>query len=818
MNCFPRVLLRDVRLLLQLFLFCFFPSLSLADIPPAFRLPGVSSQHQSIPPLIAFSANSELRKRILNGIVEYGENQTNYLYDVLEPRLYHKGLVLDKRSPGYFGAAFNKQLPHAKELARYGYILLHASGRLRQQLSLSRQDLTNRLSGISLRETRLFQSCPVKSAASERDIICPPDSAVYRTADGVCNNPFNLEWGQSFRPFLRFMPPVYGDGIETIRAATSGSPLPNPRVISTLIHRSESSPSSHYSMMLMQWGQFIDHDLTAAAQTRGFKGSVPRCCDEQGMPLTGNDHHPDCMPILIPHNDSFYSSHAQYCMQFIRSSPVSRTDCPLGPREQINQITSYLDGSMIYGSTLQEQSDLRLYRDGMLRYTPLRHRKELLPPLREPYEDECRPSSANLHCFHAGDRRVNEQPGLASMHTIWMREHNQIANELSSLNPHWDDNHIFQETRKIVGALIQKITYGEFLRHVVGEKVIHLFGLRLLEGRTFYNGYNTSVNPTVANVFGAAAFRFGHSLVQGQLTRCDKRHRVVPIHGNFGMDLISINIQRGRDHGLPPYNEWRLSTREHGYAWKSLEESEYVLLWHPADADVNDIDLFTGAMAERPIVGGLVGPTFACLIAQQFKNLRSGDRFWFENGGFRSSFTERQLEAIRRVTLARVICDNLDDIETIQPNVFQMPEAPGNERTNCDNLEKLDLSPWKEFTRPTFYAPSLEDIFGPQGPEMTPTKPETLLNTKATQSQQRHGTPTDSSIYADDTADGEVPEPFEPIDFYDQLGHVRSEVSDFAEGTSTTTTSPLDSSDRLANKLYEEAYHNMLYYRQFLKK
>lgn len=86
---------------------------------------------------------------------------------------------------------------------------------------------------------------------------------------------------------------------------------------------------------------------------------------------------------------------------------------------------------------------------------------------------------------------------------------------------------------------------------------------------------------------------------------------------------------------------------------------------------MSEIDLLSGLLAERPINGSTVGPTLHCLLARQFDALRRGDRHWFENDVPPSSFSRSQLKAIRRgATLARIICDNSDDIDAVQPRAF----------------------------------------------------------------------------------------------------------------------------------------------------
>lgn len=169
----------------------------------------------------------------------------------------------------------------------------------------------------------------------------------------------------------------------------------------------------------------------------------------------------------------------------------------------------------------------------------------------------------------------------------------------------------------------------------------------------------------------------------------------------FGLDLAAINIQRGRDHGVPAYTQWRepcgLSPIRD---WLDLEKVvgfESAQRIRQGYRSVDDVDLFVAGLAERPVIGGLVGPTFACIIAQQFSNLRKGDRFWYETDGFESSFTPAQLQSLRQVSLAQLVCRTLG-AGTLQPNVFLPHDLPGNERQPCGvgSLAPIDLLPWQE--------------------------------------------------------------------------------------------------------------------------
>jgi peroxidase len=110
---------------------------------------------------------------------------------------------------------------------------------------------------------------------------------------------------------------------------------------------------------------------------------------------------------------------------------------------------------------------------------------------------------------------VNEHPNLAVTHTIFLREHNRLAAELARLNPGWDDERLYQEARRILAAQMQHITFNEWLPVIIGRVKMQELGLLPLQQGSSQD-YDKNLNPSVLNEFAAAAFRFGHTLIQGK--------------------------------------------------------------------------------------------------------------------------------------------------------------------------------------------------------------------------------------------------------------------------------------------------------------
>lgn len=237
-----------------------------------------------------------------------------------------------------------------------------------------------------------------------------------------------------------------------------------------------------------------------------------KCCSSDGSSvIPPHQAHFACMPIFIDQDDEFYRRFHQRCMNFVRLAIAPDHTCQLGYAKTLSKVSHYIDGSAIYGSDVQTMMDLRSFKNGQLKMF-IDFDRALLPL--NPKSQDCLVHGSA--CFMAGDVRVNQHITLVAVHLLFAREHNRIAGLLHRLNPHWSDDIIFEESRKIVVAEIQHITYNEWLPLVIGQEAMQRFSLRS-SPHGYSSDYNDEINPSMTNEFTGAAFRFGHSTVQGRL-------------------------------------------------------------------------------------------------------------------------------------------------------------------------------------------------------------------------------------------------------------------------------------------------------------
>lgn len=580
---------------------------------------------------------------------------------------------------------------------------------------------------------------PAPFCPREDYIYCNP-SYPYRTSNGSCNNIDYPWWGMAESPYKRLLPPDYDDGVTVprIRSYLPGKFLPNARRISLIVHKPHKSVSD-WTNMMMFFGQSVAHDLSLIASATEYSGK-PKSCSCYSK-------DPDCFNIPIPYED--YYNKDQACITFVRSSAsVKDFDCNLGPREQLNLMTHWLDLSTLYGTSTRVTNKLRLYRGGLLKYSLSQYsRLQELP--RRP-GSRCPTYSRLEKCFIAGDPRVEDNDFLKSVQTIWLREHNRCAKELSYLNPKWDDETLFQECRRFVIAEMQHITYAEYLPVIVGDKLARLYGLLPLEKGYFYK-YDPKLYPQIANEFSAAAYRYCHTMVPLHMRKADSHYNLnidshkitdyymlnktlsvvypdLAIKGSMAewsyypttqvnyylnnhlfdsifpdskrFSLPALNIQRGRDHGIPSYNYYReLCGLNYANSFDDLYNIPpfVVARLKSVYAHPSDIDLWTGLVSEYPVEGGTFGATAACIMAKQFRDLKYGDRFYYENGQDKNTrFTLDQLTQLRYATWARILCDNLD-IYFVQQYPFLVANRDYNRLLDCKQIPRVNFGPWKDY-------------------------------------------------------------------------------------------------------------------------
>lgn len=424
--------------------------------------------------------------------------------------------------------------------------------------------------------------------------------------DGLCNNLENPTWGATMTPFQRILGPLFGDGINSPRISVTGNDLPLSRVVSRTIHPDDGLHEHAGTVMIIAWGQFMDHDftLTGTPLDPVNRNDPEECCKRPP-----HLKHPYCNEIRVPDDDYFYRLFNVKCIDFVRAFPSPRAGCRLGSRQPFNTLTGVIDGNTIYGVNEKFTRKLRAGYNGLLRMNPVFNEyglKDLLPLKLDIPDEGCTRPDKSVYCFEAGEIRVNEQLVLTCMHTLMAREHNRIATGLQQVNPHWDDETLFQESRRINIGIIQHITYNEFLPILLGKEIMAQFALTTnKEG--YWDGYDSKVNPSIIDSFAGAVFRFGHTLLPTAVERWSKAHKFIASKrlsdlirrpfdlyragvfdeylmglmnqvaqamddsitqevtnhlfkkdgARFGMDLVSFNMQRGREFGLPGYMEFR---------------------------------------------------------------------------------------------------------------------------------------------------------------------------------------------------------------------------------------------------------------------
>eukprot|EP00210_Caulerpa_lentillifera_P000920 g890.t1 len=490
------------------------------------------------------------------------------------------------------------------------------------------------------------------------------NSGGHREVMGICNNPnFPLQ-GSAETPLKRL--DVYDPSYIDNNFTPAYSSI-SPRLISNIVCAQGSDEDDggnklNIADIFVFFGQFIDHDVGITAVGTFTEG-------EQPLFSFGHAKFKERFDIVVPKNDpDFTGLYRKELLPFDRSIYVREDGRAVSPRMHPNSITSYLDLSQIYGSDRVRAKALRAFVGGKLRTSGTG--RGFLP------FNGAGPGGVNIHLENApnsesiyyvsGDIRVLENPVLASLHALFLLEHNKVAEELatvfSSRGLTLTDEELFQFARDICVAEYQSIIFSEWIPVLLGTGEV--------SPNDYY--YDPSLDASLDSFFSTASFRFGHSMVSGVLWKRELdgriermslqdvffkpqsvdqysfskfllgalghparemdekvvdglRSKLFTEDGKPSMDLVALNIQRGRDHGLPSYNRARMAfglppMRSFAEITDDVEVQRKLSTAY--DNRVDLVDAFIGGLAEKRPHGRLFGDLFYTSLKDQFTRLR----------------------------------------------------------------------------------------------------------------------------------------------------------------------------------------------------
>lgn len=488
-----------------------------------------------------------------------------------------------------------------------------------------------------------------------------------RPLDGSKNNTTDCHWGAVGSTLLRLTPPAHEGPHHTCLAVHKrvrhDDPL-NPRRISNLVCREDEilTDASGRTHWMWAWGQFLDHQLDLTNES-----------DEViALEVSPDDPHvpPEGLTIHFKRSKTARGTGIRYDV----------------PREHANELSAYIDASSVYGNDSERLLALVDGGTGKLKQSA-----NGLLPLKPAAVglDNAQPDGfgADGTFFLAGDVRVNEHVVLTSLHTIFVRLHNLRVDALIAGGEN-DPLVLFAKARAWVAAVMQFITYREFIPELLGKRAV--------SGEWGYRGYVDTTETTISTEFSTSAYRLGHSMLPASVPVTDAavefsnevdgvrrldlkdaffKPELIATHGtatfvdllhteamrsvdpvvseglrNFLfrfpngaggtdlglLDLAALNIMRGRDHRLGTYNDVRegLGMARKASISEITGDTEMVRRLEAAYGDVDKVDLWVGGLCESSVHDAAVGETFYAILHDQFIRLRDGDRWHWRNDNF----------------------------------------------------------------------------------------------------------------------------------------------------------------------------------------